>query len=210
MTEHADAPALVAEPELLHRPAAREVAAALVAVAGPAAVSLHALGNTHQAVPALLYVLVVIAAAALGGRTPGLVAAAVSAVPFYYFFITPYHMWSVKWDGVLALAVFLLTAIGGGEVLARELGARTRAEEEASSSSKALDTALRLQFVADALVSAMTQVEQLLQASMVRIAVEDPAISRARRIGRPVRRAEALDPAALLVDQNGRFRAKLA
>jgi PAS domain S-box-containing protein len=130
-------------------------------VAGPAAVSLLALGHTHQAVPALLYVLVVIAAAALGGRTPGLVAAAISAVPFYYFFITPYHMWSVKWDGVLALAVFLLTAIVGGEVLARELGARTRAEEEASSSSKALDTALRLQFVADALVSAMTPQEVL-------------------------------------------------
>ena len=156
MTEHADAAALVAEPERLHRPTTREVGAALVAVAGPAAVSLLALGNTHQAVPALLYVLVVIAAAALGGRGPGLVAAAVSVVPFYYFFITPYHTWTVKWDGALALVVFLATAVVGGEVLARELGARTRAEQEASSSSKALDTALRLQFVADALVSSRT------------------------------------------------------
>jgi PAS domain S-box-containing protein len=161
VTEHADAGALVAEPERLRRLASREAAAAVVAVAGPAAVSLLALGNPHQVVPALLYVLVVIAAAALGGRGPGLVAAAISAVPFYYFFITPYHMWSLKWDGVLALAVFLLTAVLGGEVLARELGARTRAEEEASSSSKALDTALRLQQVADALVSSRTPQEVL-------------------------------------------------
>jgi PAS domain S-box-containing protein len=161
VTEHASAPALVAEPERLHRPTAREVAAALVAVAGPAAVSLLALGNTHQAVPALLYVLVVIAAAALGGRTAGMVAAAISALPFYYFFVTPYHGWGLKWDGVLALGVFLFTAVLGGEVLARELGARTRAEEEASSSSKALDTAMRLQLVADALVSARTPQEVL-------------------------------------------------
>jgi PAS domain S-box-containing protein len=161
VTDHADAVGLAGASEGLHRPAAREIAAALVAVAGPVAVSLLALGNTHQAVPALLYVLVVIAAAALGGRGPGLVAAAVSAVPFYYFFITPYDTWSVKWDGVLAFAVFLFTAVVGGEMLARELGARTRAEEEASTSSKALDTALRLQLVADTLVSSRTPQEVL-------------------------------------------------
>jgi PAS domain S-box-containing protein len=156
VTDHADAAGLPVEPRRLYRHTVREVGAAVVAVGGPAVVSLLALGSTHQAVPALLYVLVVIVATALGGRVPGLVAAAVSAVPFYYFFITPYHTWSVKWDGVLALAVFLLTAVLGGEVLARELGARTRAEAEASSSSKALDTARRLQLVADALVSART------------------------------------------------------
>jgi PAS domain S-box-containing protein len=161
VSEHADAPALVAEPRRLHSPTAREVAAALVAVGGPVAVSLLALGNTHQGVPALLYVLVVICAVALGGRGPGLVAAAISALPFYYFFVTPYHTWGLKWDGVLALGVFLFTAVLGGEVLARELGARTRAEAEASSSSKALDTALRLQLVADALVSARTPQEVL-------------------------------------------------
>jgi PAS domain S-box-containing protein len=62
---------------------------------------------------------------------------------------------------VLAFAVFLITAVVGGEVLARQLGARTRAEEEASSSSKALDTALRLQQVADTLVSSRTPQEVL-------------------------------------------------
>ena len=42
-----------------------------------------------------------------------------------------------------------------------------------------------------------------------RIAVVEPPIGRAGRIGRPVRRAEALHPAALLVDQDGRVGAQL-
>ncbi|HZC76002.1 MAG TPA: GAF domain-containing protein, partial [Gaiellaceae bacterium] len=152
--------------ERMHRPTARTVAAWIVAVAGPAAVSLLALGNSHQAVPALLYVLVVLVATALGGRGAGLVAAAISIVPFYYFFITPYHTWKLKADGVLALGVFLLTGLLGGEVLARQRGARNRAEEAATSSTQALETALRLQYVADALVSARTA-QQVLDAVLV-------------------------------------------
>ena len=42
----------------------------------------------------------------------------------------------------------------------------------------------------------------------VRVAVVDPAIGRAGRIGRPVRRPEALHPAALLVDQDRRIAAQ--
>ena len=42
----------------------------------------------------------------------------------------------------------------------------------------------------------------------IRIAVVDPAIGGARRIGRPKRRTETLHPAALLVDQNGRLAAQ--
>ena len=38
-----------------------------------------------------------------------------------------------------------------------------------------------------------------------RLAVVELAIARAGRIGRPMRRPEALHPAALLVDQNGRL-----
>ena len=99
MTEHADSAVLVAEPERLHGRTNREVAAALVAVGGPAAVSLLAFGHPHEAVPALLYVLAVLVATALGGRAPGLVAAVASIVPFYYFFVTPYHVWAIKADG---------------------------------------------------------------------------------------------------------------
>ena len=41
-----------------------------------------------------------------------------------------------------------------------------------------------------------------------RVAVVEPAIGRAGRIGRPVRRSEPLHPAALLVDQDGRLSAE--
>ena len=161
MTDRTAAVALGGAAGRFHRPAAREAAARLIAVAGPAAVSLLAFGHPHEAVPALLYVLAVLVATALGGRAPGLVAAVASIVPFYYFFVTPYHVWAIKADGALALGVFLLTALLGGEVLAREVGARTRAEGEASSSFQALETASRLQFVADALASARTPQEVL-------------------------------------------------
>ena len=88
-------------------------------------------------------------------------AAALSILPFYYFFVAPYHTWAVKADGALALGVFLLTALLGGEVLARQFGARERADEQASTGKQALDTALRLQLVADSLVSARTSQEVL-------------------------------------------------
>jgi PAS domain S-box-containing protein len=139
----------------------RDAAAAVVALGGPAVVSLLALGNPHEALPALLYVLAVLFATSLGGRAPGLLAAAVSIVPFYYFFLVPRDTWTVKSEGAVALVVFVLTGVLGGEVLARHRGARTRAEEESSSRMHALDTALRLQFVADALVSARTPQEVL-------------------------------------------------
>ena len=147
--------------EWLPCPTSRAVAAGVVALGGPAAVSLLAFGKPHEALPALLYVLAVLAATAVCGRIPGLVAAVASIVPFYYFFLTPFHAWALKADGALALGIFLLTALLGGEMLAREAGARTRAEEEASSSVQALETALRLQLVADALVSARTPQEVL-------------------------------------------------
>jgi PAS domain S-box-containing protein len=139
----------------------RLVAAVFVALAAPGAVSLFGFGSPHEEVPALLYVLAVLAATALGGRVAGLVAAAASIVPFYYLFVSPYHTWAAKPDGALALAVFAATALLGGEVLARQRGARARAEEEASSSVEALSTALRLQRAAEALVSARTPQEVL-------------------------------------------------
>ena len=155
MTGRTAVVALEGAAERLHRPGLRAAAAGLVAVGGPGAVTLLAFGRPHEALPALLYVLVVLFATSLGGRGPGLVAAA-SIVPFYYFFLVPHHTWALKSEGAVGFAVFVLTGVLGGEVLARQRGARTRAEEEASSRAHALDTALRLQFVAEALVSAQT------------------------------------------------------
>jgi PAS domain S-box-containing protein len=159
MTGPAAEVALGEPAERLHRPELRLAAAGIVAVAGPAAVSLLAFGNPHEALPALLYVLVVLFATSLGGRGPGLVAAAVSIVPFYYFFLVPHHTWAIKSEGALALGVFVLTGVLGGEVLAR-------AEATASSRMQTLDAALRLQLVADALVSAQTP-QDVLEAVLV-------------------------------------------
>jgi PAS domain S-box-containing protein len=139
----------------------RTAVGVVVALGGPAAVSLLGLGTPHEAVPALLYVLAILVATALGGRIPGSIAAAASIIPFYYLFVTPYHTWGVKADGALALGVFGATAILGGEVLARQRGAVERAEETAESSQQALETALRLQRGADALISARTPAEVL-------------------------------------------------
>jgi PAS domain S-box-containing protein len=156
MTGRSAVLALGSDAEQLQRPALRTAAGGIVALAGPAVVTLLAFGNPHEALPALLYVLVVLFATSLGGRGPGLAAAAVSIVPFYYFFLAPHHTWTVKSEGAVALAVFVLTGVLCGEVLSRQRGARTRAEEEASSRTHALDTALRMQLVAEALVSAQT------------------------------------------------------
>ena len=156
MTGRSAVLALGSDAERLQRPALRTAAGGIVALGGPAAVTLLAFGNPHEALPALLYVLVVLFATSLGGRGPGLAAAAVSIVPFYYFFLVPHDTWTVKSEGAVALAVFVLTGVLCGEVLSRQRGARTRAEEEASSRTHALDTALRMQFVAEALVSAQT------------------------------------------------------
>ena len=105
MTDRTAAVALGGAAGRFHRPAAREAAARLIAVAGPAAVSLLAFGHPHEAVPALLYVLAVLVATALGGRAPGLVAAVASIVPFYYFFVTPYHVWAIKADRARLLVI---------------------------------------------------------------------------------------------------------
>ncbi len=161
MTDRTAVVALEGAAERLQQPGKRTAFAGFVAVAGPGAVTLLAFGKPHEALPALLYVLVVLFATSLGGRGPGLVAAAASIVPFYYFFLVPHHTWTLKSEGAVGLAVFVLTGVLGGEVLARQRGARTRAEEEASSRMQALDAALRLHLVADALVSAQTPQEVL-------------------------------------------------
>ncbi len=166
MTERAAAAAPAQAAGRLSRPAARALAGAAAGIAGPGAVTLLAFSRPHETVPALLYVLAVLLATALGGRSGGLLAALASIVPFYYFFLWPYHAWAAKADGLLALAVFLLVATLGGEVLARQRGARARAEGEAASSGQALDVALRLQRVADALISARSP-EDVLRAVLV-------------------------------------------
>jgi PAS domain S-box-containing protein len=143
------------------RVAPRTAIGMTAAVVGPAAVSALAFGKPHEAVPALLYVLAILLATSIAGRPASLVAALASIIPFYFFFVAPYHTWTLKGDGVFALVAFVGTGLLGGEALARQRGARQHAEETATTTLQALDTARRLQQVADSLATARTPQEVL-------------------------------------------------
>jgi PAS domain S-box-containing protein len=139
----------------------RAALAAALAFGGPAAVTLLAFSHTHTATPALLYIVAVMAATAVGGLPAGLLAAAASFFPFVYYFLPPRHQFSLGLDAAVALAVFVLTALFGSALLELQRRARVRAEQAAATGERALDHARRLQRVADALATAITPQEVL-------------------------------------------------
>jgi PAS domain S-box-containing protein len=139
----------------------RNGTALLVALGAPALVTLLAFTSVRTVVPGLLYVVAIILATVVGGRAGGLVAVAASAFPFFYFFASRYDRNQVNAEGATALAVFIVAALFGSEVLGRERAARERAERAVRESELALDVATRLQYVADALATAHTPQEVL-------------------------------------------------
>jgi two-component system, OmpR family, sensor histidine kinase KdpD len=111
--------------------AARSIVGVLVAVIGP--ILATAIGTIPKpratAVPALLYLLVVVAAAAIGHLWPSLVAAGLSFVLLDYFFTRPLHTFRVsKAEDLLALSVFLLVAATVSAAISAALEQRARAE----------------------------------------------------------------------------------
>jgi PAS domain S-box-containing protein len=139
----------------------RYVTAALVALGAPGLVTLLAFTSVKSVVPGLLYTVAIILATAAGGRIGGLTAVAASAFPFFYFFASRYDRNELNGEGATALAVFVLAAVFGSEVLRREREAREQAERVMRESASALDAATRLQHVADALATAHTPQEVL-------------------------------------------------
>ena len=137
------------------------VKAMAVALGAPALVTLLAFTSVRTVVPGLLYMVAIILATAVGGRIGGLVAVAASAYPFFHFFASRYDRDQVNAEGATALAVFVVAALFGSEVLGREREARERAERAVRESESALDAATRLQNVADALATAHTPQEVL-------------------------------------------------
>jgi PAS domain S-box-containing protein len=129
----------------------------------PALVTLLDFTSVRTVIPGLLYILAITAAASVGGRWTGIVAALVSFAGFSYFFATPLHRASLGSTAGVALAVFVVTGLFGSEAIARQRQARERAERAVLTSRHALDTARRLQRVADALASALTP-QQVLDA----------------------------------------------
>src|SRR5438034_1419985 len=104
---------------------------ALVALAGPLLVTGLAALIPHRAaaVPALLYLLAVVAAEVVGHLWPALLAAALSFVLLDYFFTPPVHTFAVdKAEDLLVLAIFLLVAAAVSAALSAALEQRARAE----------------------------------------------------------------------------------
>jgi PAS domain S-box-containing protein len=139
----------------------RHAGALAVALAAPGLVTLLAFTSVRSVVPGLLYTVAIIVATVAGGRIGGLTAVAASAYPFFHFFASRYDRDQINGEGATALAVFVLAAVFGSEVLRRERTARERAERAVREGDSALDAARRLQHVADALASARTPQEVL-------------------------------------------------
>jgi PAS domain S-box-containing protein len=139
----------------------RYAVAAAVALGAPGLVTLLAFTSVRTVVPGLLYTVAIILATAAGGRIGGFAAVGASAYPFFHFFVSRYDRGQINGEGATALAVFVLAALFGSEVLRRERDARERAERAVRESRSALDAAARLQDVADALATAHTPQEVL-------------------------------------------------
>jgi two-component system sensor histidine kinase KdpD len=104
-----------------------------VAVAGPALVTLLALApHFTTAVPALLYLLTVVGAAAVGQLWPGVVCAGVSFVCLDYFFTPPTRTFKVsKAEDLVALAVFLGVALVVSALISAAVRQRAEARLQA-------------------------------------------------------------------------------
>jgi two-component system, OmpR family, sensor histidine kinase KdpD len=117
---------------LLLRPGRRLGISYVVAVVGPALVTLVAASLPSPrgtAIPALLYLLAVVVAAVIGHFWQALLAAALSFVCLDFFFTTPVHTFAVtKAEDLLALAVFLAVAATVTGAITAALEQRARAE----------------------------------------------------------------------------------
>lgn len=101
---------------------------ALAATAAVTAVLLPARGMLDKAQWGLLYLALTVALAGFGGRAAALVAAIASFAAWNFFFIPPLYTFVVDDPrDIVALVVFLVTAIAAGLATAR----RRRREEEA-------------------------------------------------------------------------------
>jgi two-component system, OmpR family, sensor histidine kinase KdpD len=99
---------------------------AVVATVG-AATLLRLVPSISTSIAALVYVLAVVAATALGGQFAGLVAAALSFLALNFFFTAPRYTFVVsKTEDLLALVVFLVVALTVGTLLSLALSSRDR------------------------------------------------------------------------------------
>ena len=104
----------------------------LIGVGAPASVTgLAALdAEVHKATAALLYVLTVVVAAALGGAASGILASVISFFTLNIFFTPPVHTLAVEHaEDFLALITFLAVSVLTGLLLSAVLQQKSRAEK---------------------------------------------------------------------------------
>jgi two-component system sensor histidine kinase KdpD len=106
----------------------RSVALGLV-LAGAATLPAALPGRFPHTTAALVYVLAVVVASALGGLPAGLASAVASFLALNFFFTLPLHTLAVeRAQDVVALGVFLIVSVIVGSLLSRALSQRSRAE----------------------------------------------------------------------------------
>jgi two-component system sensor histidine kinase KdpD len=106
--------------------------AVLLAFSGPFVVTLLAPVERPRPVTfvALLYVLAVVVAAALGGAAAGVGASILSFLALNFFFTPPLHTFTVgSLADLVALVVFLVVSVVVGLLLSTALSARSRSEQ---------------------------------------------------------------------------------
>lgn len=113
-------------PKILHNGIFRY----LIAVAAVLSATFFLLAfreDVNATTVALVFLLIVLFAAAFVGRNPALLASALAALAFNFFFLYPFETLSISdWENFVAWAVFTITAITAGELSAY---ARRRADE---------------------------------------------------------------------------------
>jgi two-component system, OmpR family, sensor histidine kinase KdpD len=123
------------------------VRATIVALAGPALATALALASPGRgtAVAALLYLLAVVAAAAVGRLWPALLAAGLAFFGLDYYFTEPLHTFRVsKAEDLLALGILAVGAVVVSAALSAALEQRARAEAREQEVRALYDVTSRL------------------------------------------------------------------
>jgi two-component system sensor histidine kinase KdpD len=130
------------------------------------------------AIPAILFLLVVVGVSILGGLWPAVVAATVSALALDYFFTPPAHTFRIsKAEDVVVLAIFVAVALASSAAISRVADQRSlaRAREHQVTALSGLTTRLLLDPDLDVLVRDVAiSIRGLYQTAGCRVTVTDP------------------------------------
>jgi PAS domain S-box-containing protein len=135
-------------------------------VAGPLAVLIADQFTARPLSPALLCLLAIGGATAVGGRNWGLAAAGASFVSFNYYYTSPDHQFGASsWEGAAAALLFGITAFAISALIAQERRARADADAAREVAEAAQERSERLQRLASVLAEAVTP-QQVLDATL--------------------------------------------